>query len=62
MTVRLDGPQREAENWFVHHVGHEQRLIVTDDFWIYLIEHGFDSHPVKGGFNSPTRRILLATR
>jgi hypothetical protein len=38
----------------LRHAGHQQRLIVTDDFWIYLIEHGFDSHPEKGGFNSPT--------
>jgi hypothetical protein len=54
MTVSLDGPQLEAEHWLLSHVGHEQRLIVTDDFWIYLIEHDFDSHPVKGGFNSRT--------
>jgi cellulose synthase/poly-beta-1,6-N-acetylglucosamine synthase-like glycosyltransferase/4-amino-4-deoxy-L-arabinose transferase-like glycosyltransferase len=54
MTVRQDGPVRAAQRWLVDNVGHEQRLIVTDDFWIYLIEHGFDSHPVKGGFNSRT--------
>jgi cellulose synthase/poly-beta-1,6-N-acetylglucosamine synthase-like glycosyltransferase len=54
MTIRLDTPQREAENWLIHHVGHEQRLIVTDDFWVYLIGHGYDSRAVKGGFNSPT--------
>jgi hypothetical protein len=54
MTVTLDGPQREAEHWLVRHVGREQRLIVTDDVWIYLIEHGFDSHRVRGGFNSRT--------
>ena len=54
LTVKLDGPQRAAERWLVDHVGHEQRLIVTDDYWIYLIEHGFDSQPVKGGFNSRT--------
>jgi len=54
MTIRLDTPQREAESWLIHHVGHEQRLIVTDDFWVYLIGHGYDSRPVKGGFNSPT--------
>jgi cellulose synthase/poly-beta-1,6-N-acetylglucosamine synthase-like glycosyltransferase len=54
MTVRLDTPQLEAENWLLQHVGHEQRLIVTDDFWVYLIGHGYDSHPVQGGFNSPT--------
>jgi cellulose synthase/poly-beta-1,6-N-acetylglucosamine synthase-like glycosyltransferase len=54
MTTRQDGAQRAAERWLVHNVSHKQRLIVTDDFWIYLIEHGFDSHPVKGGFNSRT--------
>jgi glycosyltransferase XagB len=53
-TVRLDRPQRAAERWLVTHVRHDQRLIVTDDFWLYLIEHGFDSQRVKGGFNSPT--------
>lgn len=54
MTVRQDGSERATENWLVAHVGHEQRIILRDDFWIYLIEHGFDSRPVKGGFNSPT--------
>jgi cellulose synthase/poly-beta-1,6-N-acetylglucosamine synthase-like glycosyltransferase len=54
MTSRPDTPQRQAESWLIHHVGHGQRLIVTDDFWVYLIEQGFDSAPVKGGFNSPT--------
>jgi cellulose synthase/poly-beta-1,6-N-acetylglucosamine synthase-like glycosyltransferase len=54
MTVRLDGPERAAEHWLLHHVGHEQRIIVSDDFWVFLIGHGYDSHPVRGGFNSPT--------
>ena len=54
MTVRMDGSERATENWLVAHVGHEQRVILRDDFWIYLIEHGYDSRPVKGGFNSPT--------
>ena len=54
ITVRLDGPQRAAEQWLIHHIGHEQRLIVDDMFWIYLIEHGFDSHPARGGLNSRT--------
>jgi hypothetical protein len=27
---------------------------VTDDVWVYLTAHGFDSHPVRGGFNSRT--------
>jgi cellulose synthase/poly-beta-1,6-N-acetylglucosamine synthase-like glycosyltransferase len=54
MTTRLDGPQRAAERWILRNVSHEQRIIVTDDVWIFLIEHGFDSTPVKGGFNSRT--------
>jgi hypothetical protein len=54
MTIRQDGAERSAEVWLTHHVSHSQRLIVTDDFWIYLIEHGFDSHRVRGGFNSRT--------
>jgi cellulose synthase/poly-beta-1,6-N-acetylglucosamine synthase-like glycosyltransferase len=54
MSLRLDTPELEADRWLLQHVGHEQRLIVTDDFWVYLIEHGYDSHPVQGGFNSPT--------
>jgi cellulose synthase/poly-beta-1,6-N-acetylglucosamine synthase-like glycosyltransferase len=54
MTVKLDDPERAADHWLLYHVGHEQRLIVTDDFWVYLINNGFDSQPVRGGFNSPT--------
>ena len=33
-------------------MGHDKHLIVGDEFWIYLIQHGFDHHPVKGGFFS----------
>jgi cellulose synthase/poly-beta-1,6-N-acetylglucosamine synthase-like glycosyltransferase len=54
MTLRLDAPQVAAEQWLLSHVGHAQRIIVTDDFWVYLIGHGYDSRPVRGGFNSPT--------
>jgi hypothetical protein len=54
MTVRLDGPERDAERWIVHNIAHNKRLIVTDDFWLYLIQHGFDARPVKGGFSSRT--------
>jgi cellulose synthase/poly-beta-1,6-N-acetylglucosamine synthase-like glycosyltransferase len=54
MTVQVDDPVRAAERWLLHRVGRGQRLIVTDDFWVYLIGHGFDSQPVRGGFNSPT--------
>lgn len=54
MTVRQDGPRRAAERWLLEHVGHDKRLIVSDDFWIYLVEHGFDHHAVHGGFYSRT--------
>jgi cellulose synthase/poly-beta-1,6-N-acetylglucosamine synthase-like glycosyltransferase len=51
-TVRLDGPERAAQRWLVDHVRHDERLIVGDEFWIYLIEHGFDRQPMRGGFFS----------
>jgi hypothetical protein len=54
MVLRADDPARAAEGWLVGHVGHRQRLIVNDTYWIYLIEHGFDSRPVRGGFYSRT--------
>jgi hypothetical protein len=54
MTARLDGPERAAEQWLVTNVDHSKRLLVSNDFWIYLIEHGFDSQPVSGGFYSRT--------
>jgi len=54
LTARQDGAQRAAEAWLVANVGREQPIIVTDDFWIYLIEHGFDSHTAEGGLNSRT--------
>jgi hypothetical protein len=54
MTQRPDAPERAAERWVVDHIGHNERLIVGDEFWIYLVEHGFDHHPVKGGFFSRT--------
>lgn len=54
LTARQDGAQRAAEAWLVANVGREQPIIVTDDFWIYLIEHGFDSRTAKGGLNSRT--------
>jgi cellulose synthase/poly-beta-1,6-N-acetylglucosamine synthase-like glycosyltransferase len=52
LTVREDEAQRAAEAWLVANVGREQPIIVTDDFWIYLIEHGFDSRTANGGLNS----------
>jgi hypothetical protein len=27
---------------------------VGDEFWLYLINHGFDAHPMRGGFYSRT--------
>ena len=54
LTARQDGPQRAAEEWLVANVGRGQPIIVTDDFWIYLIEHGFDSRTAEGGLNSRT--------
>jgi cellulose synthase/poly-beta-1,6-N-acetylglucosamine synthase-like glycosyltransferase/4-amino-4-deoxy-L-arabinose transferase-like glycosyltransferase len=54
LTAREDGPQRAAKAWLVANVGREQPIIVTDDFWIYLIEHGFDSRTATGGLNSRT--------
>jgi glycosyltransferase XagB len=54
LTLRLDGPQRAAESWLVRHMGRDKRLIVGDEFWIYLVEHGFDHHPMSGGFFSRT--------
>jgi glycosyltransferase XagB len=54
MTTRLDGAQRAVERWLVRNVGHDERLIVTDDIYLYLVEHGFDTQPVTGGFYSRT--------
>jgi hypothetical protein len=54
MTVRLDGPERAAEQWLTTHVSHDQRLIVGDQYWIYLIEHGYNDQPMRGGFFSDT--------
>jgi hypothetical protein len=55
MTQQLDSAARTAETWLVTHVNHNQRTLVGEDsFWIYLIEHGFTSRPIEGGFFSPT--------
>jgi hypothetical protein len=53
-TVSLDSPERAAEQWLVDHVGPGKRLIVTDQYWIYLIEHGYNDQPMPGGFFSKT--------
>lgn len=54
LTVRLDGPELAAEQWIVQHVSHQQRIIVTDSVWIYLITHGFNAQSMRGGFYSRT--------
>jgi carbon storage regulator CsrA len=54
MTARPDAAPNAAKRWLVDNVGHDKRLIVDDAFWIYLIDHGFDSHPMSGGFFSRT--------
>jgi hypothetical protein len=53
-TIRLDGPRRAAERWLVDNMGHDKRLIVGDEVWIHLVQHGFDKSPVRGGFFSRT--------
>jgi hypothetical protein len=53
-TARLDGPERAAQRWLVQNVRHDKRLIIGDEYWIYLIEHGFDARPMRGGFFSRT--------
>ena len=54
MTVRLDGPDRAAEQWVVDHLPRDKRIIVDDEYWIYLIEHGYNARPMRGGFFSNT--------
>ena len=54
MAVPLDGPRRAAERWLVGNIGRDKRLIVGDEYWLHLIEHGFDRRPVRGGFFSRT--------
>jgi hypothetical protein len=53
-SAKLDGPRRAAERWLVENLGHDERVIVGDEFWVYLVEHGFDHQPVRGGFFSRT--------
>jgi hypothetical protein len=53
-TDRLDGPTRAAQRWIVNHIAHDQPVIVGDEYYVYLIQHGFNSQPVKGGFFSKT--------
>jgi cellulose synthase/poly-beta-1,6-N-acetylglucosamine synthase-like glycosyltransferase len=54
MTGRQDGADRAAAQWVAQHVPRDQRVIVGDEFWIYLIEHGYNDQPMRGGFFSKT--------
>jgi hypothetical protein len=54
LVARPDASQRAAEDWLVRNVDHTKRLIVDDNIWVYLIGHGFDASPVRGGFYSRT--------
>jgi hypothetical protein len=54
MTERPDAALRGAEAWLIHHMPHDKRVLLGDEFWIYLVEHGFDHHPMRGGFFSRT--------
>ena len=53
-TATQDVPERSAERWLIEHVNHKQRLIVGDQYWIFLITHGFNDQPMRGGFFSKT--------
>jgi cellulose synthase/poly-beta-1,6-N-acetylglucosamine synthase-like glycosyltransferase len=54
MTVRMDTPERSAESWLTRHVSHGSRLLVVDQYWLYLVEHGYNDQPMRGGFFSDT--------
>jgi cellulose synthase/poly-beta-1,6-N-acetylglucosamine synthase-like glycosyltransferase len=54
MTVRMDIPERSAELWLTGHVSHSSRIIVVDQYWLYLVEHGYNDQPMRGGFFSDT--------
>src|SRR5207253_9922583 len=54
MSVPRDTADRATQNWLLRNVDHRQRLLVADNYWIFLVGHGFDSHPMKGGFYSRT--------
>jgi hypothetical protein len=57
MTLPLDGPERQAKQWLLDNVDHGKRILVADDFWVFLVEHGYDDHPVEGGFFS--RKVVF---
>jgi hypothetical protein len=54
MTNRQDGADRAAAAWIIDHLARDKRIIVGDEFWIYLIEHGYNDQPMRGGFFSDT--------
>ena len=54
MTVRMDIPERSAELWLTGHVSHSSRILVVDQYWLYLVEHGYNDQPMRGGFFSDT--------
>jgi hypothetical protein len=54
MTVPADQTPRAAKQWIAAHVAHGKRMIGDDEFWIYMVEHGADAAPVRGGFYSRT--------
>jgi hypothetical protein len=54
MTSKADSLSREADSWIVNNIPHDKRIIVHDLQWIYLIDHGWDASPVRGGFFSRT--------
>jgi hypothetical protein len=53
-TLRRDVASRTAKQWVLTHISHHHRVIVDDEFWVYLIQHGYDATPVRGGFFSRT--------
>ncbi len=52
MTVRMDIQERSAELWLTGRVCHGGRIIVVDQYWLYLVEHGYNDQPMRGGFFS----------
>jgi hypothetical protein len=54
MTTRVDGGERAAKRWLLENVDRDDRVLLGDEYWIYLVEHGFDDSPVPGGFFSRT--------
>jgi hypothetical protein len=61
MTVRLDGLDRAAEQWVVDHVPRDKRIIVDDEYWIYLIEHGYDERRTRSSPTGPLTTTQLSS-